>query len=160
MKIDVTVLPGLLLLTAELLTLAAVGYVVARAALRQTNDALALAQGLVIGLALWGLTVNFLLHLFPGLAGALAGWIVLLAIGVSVAWPRRNNLRIPPRTLAGFILVALRSSGSLWQAASCSLFRTKSPTPRWLPRSGPADGLRCGRGIQILTWPITTAWTS
>lgn len=104
MMIDLAVVPGLLLLAVELFTLAAVGLVVARGALRQTDDRLALAQGLVIGLALWGVTVNFALHLFPGPAGAIAGWIVLLAIGASLAWPRRSDLRIPPRTLAGFIL--------------------------------------------------------
>ena len=66
MTVDPAVVPGLLLLALELLALAAVGYVVARVALQQTDDWLALAQGLVIGLALWGLTVNFVLHLLPG----------------------------------------------------------------------------------------------
>ena len=102
MKVDPTVLPGFLLLTAELVTLAAVGYVIARAALRQTNDALALAQGLVIGPALWGLIVNFILHLLPGMSGALAGWIIVLAFGAGLAWRRRTDLRLPGRTLAGF----------------------------------------------------------
>ena len=60
MTVDVGVVPGLLLLAAEFLALAAVGFVVARVALRQTDDRLALAQGLVIGLALWGLIVNFI----------------------------------------------------------------------------------------------------
>ena len=102
MSVDPVVIPGLLLLAAELVALAAVGYVVARVALRQTNDLLALAQGLVIGLALWGLIVNFLLHLIPGMAGALAGWVVVVALGAGLAWRNRHALPIPPRTLAGF----------------------------------------------------------
>ena len=102
MTIDPSVIPGLLLLAAELLALAAVGFVVARVALRQDDDRLALASGLVIGPALWGLIVNFVLHLFPGLAGALAGWMVLLALGAGLAWRRRTDLRLPGRTLAGF----------------------------------------------------------
>ena len=102
MTVDLTVIPGLVLLAAELLALAAMGYVVARVALRQSDDRLALAQGLVIGPALWGLSINFLLHLFPGMAGALAGWVVVLGLGGGLAWRQRQALRIPPRTLAGF----------------------------------------------------------
>ena len=102
MTVDPSGIPGLLLLAAELLALAAVGYVVARVALRQTDDRLALAQGLVIGPALWGLVVNFLLHLFPGMAGALAGWIVVLALGAGLVWRTRQDLNVPRRTLAGF----------------------------------------------------------
>ncbi len=74
----------------------------ARVALRQTDDRLALAQGLVIGLALWGLIVNFVLHIFPGLAGALAGWIVVLGLGAGLAWRQRHDLSVAPRTIAGF----------------------------------------------------------
>ena len=113
MTVDPAVIPGLFLLAAELFALAAVGYVVARVALRQTNDLLALAQGLVIGLALWGLIVNFLLHLIPGMAGALAGWIVVLALGAGLAWRNRHALPIPPRTLAGF---GLASAAVFWIA--------------------------------------------
>ena len=102
MTVDAGVVPGLLLLAAEFLALAAVGFVVARVALRQTDDRLALAQGLVIGLALWGLIVNFVLHLLPGPAGALASWIIVLALGAGLAWRARHDLRIPARTLAGF----------------------------------------------------------
>ena len=89
MTVDAGVVPGLLLLAAEFLALAAVAFVVARVALRQTDDRLTLAQGLVIGLALWGLIVNFAMHLLPGLAGALAGfglaraatfWIALMIL--------------------------------------------------------------------------------
>ena len=75
MALDPTVLPGLLLLTLELAALAAVGFVVARVALRQTDDRLALAQGLVIGPALWGLIVNFVRTCSRGWpARSPAGW--------------------------------------------------------------------------------------
>ena len=107
MTVDPAVIPGLLLLALELLALAAVGYVVARVALRQSDDLLALAQGLVIGLALWGLIVNFVLHLLPGYAGALGSWVIVLVIGVGMAWRTRQVLRLPPRTLVGFAVTAL-----------------------------------------------------
>ena len=54
LTVDPAVLPGLLLLLAELAALAAVGYVVVRVALRQDDERMALAQGLVVGPALWG----------------------------------------------------------------------------------------------------------
>ena len=107
MTVDPTVIPGLLLLALELLALAAVGYVVARVALRQSNDLLALAQGMVIGPALWGLTVNFVMYLSPGLAGALATWVVVLALAALLAWRSPAVLRLPLRTVAGFAVVAL-----------------------------------------------------
>ena len=102
-----SVLPGLLLLTAQLLVLAAVGYVVARVALHQRSTPLALAQGLVIGPALWGLLANFVLHVIPGLAGALATWIVTIALAAALARHAPNTLRMSLRTLAGFSLATL-----------------------------------------------------
>lgn len=146
MKIDAEVLPGLLLLTAELATLAAFGYVVARAALRQTNAALALAQGLVIGPALWGLVVNFLLHPFPGMVGALAGWLVVLALGAVLAWRRRAHLRIPPRTLAGFSLAAV---AVFWIALAS---RQLLIIPDEVIHTSLAATIRAGG------WPPTLAW--
>ena len=113
MTVDPTVIPGLLLLAAEFLALAAVGYIVARVALRQSDDRLALAQGLVIGPALWGLIVNFVLHLLPGLAGALASWIIVLALGAGLAWRARQDLHVPARTLAGF---GLAGAAIFWVA--------------------------------------------
>lgn len=107
MIVDITVLPGLVLLALELLTLAAVGYVVARVALKQSDDRLALAQGLVIGPALWGLIVNFVLHLLPGLAGALAAWGVTLAVAGWLVWRAPTSLRMAPRTVIGFAAGAL-----------------------------------------------------
>ena len=107
MTVDMTVLPGLFLLALELLVLAAVGVVVARVALRQSNDLLALAQGMVIGPALWGLIVNFVLHLFPGLAGTLVTWVVTLTLAAVLAWRAPAKLRLAPRTVVGFVAAAL-----------------------------------------------------
>ena len=110
MTVDAAVVPGLLLLALELLALAGVGYVVARVALRQTDGRLALAQGLVIGPALWGLIVNFALHLFPGMVGALAGWVAVAALGTGLAWRAPSKLPLHPRTVAGFLAAALALS--------------------------------------------------
>ncbi|MCY3748830.1 MAG: hypothetical protein OXG64_05990 [Chloroflexi bacterium] len=107
MTIDAAVLPGLLLLAVELLALAAVGFVVVRVALRQADDCLALAHGLVVGPALWGLCVSLILYLLPGRTGALLGWAITLAIGAILIWRAPQVLRVPPRTLAGFIAVTL-----------------------------------------------------
>ncbi|MYE06038.1 MAG: hypothetical protein F4Y04_02260 [Chloroflexi bacterium] len=102
MTVDPTVLPGFALLLLEMLALAAVGYVVARVALRQSNDLMALAQGMVIGPALWGLTVNFVLHVLAGFAGAIVTWIVMLTLAAGLAWRSPALLRMPARTVAAF----------------------------------------------------------
>lgn len=107
MTIDPTVLPGFLLLAAELLALAIVGFVVVRVVLGQTDDRLALAQGLIVGLALWGLLANFLLHLLPGLAGAVATWIITLGLAAALARRAPAAIRLPFQSLAGFGLAAL-----------------------------------------------------
>jgi len=107
MTVDPGVVPGLLLLAAKLLTLAGVGYVMARVVLRQTDDGMALAQGLVIGPALWGLLVNFMLPVLPGRSGALAGWIVILVVGIGLACRTPRALRLSPRRCVGFAAAAL-----------------------------------------------------
>ena len=113
MTVDPTVIPGLLLLAAELIALAAVGYVVVRVVLRQRDDRAALAQGLVVGLALWGLLTNFVLYLVPGLAGAAIGWAVTLALGAGLVWRAPEAIRPRPRVAAGFVVAAL---ALLWLA--------------------------------------------
>lgn len=107
MTFDPSAIPGLLLLAAQWLVLAAVGYIIARVALRQSYAPLALAQGLVIGLALWGLLANVILRAVPGLAGAMATWGVTLALAAALVWRARAALRPPPRILAGFGLATL-----------------------------------------------------
>ena len=113
MTVDPAVVPGFLLLMAELGALAAVGFVVARVALRQTDDRLALAQGLVIGPALWGLIVNFAMYAVPGLAGALVGWAAMLVLGAGLAWRASAPIRPRGRVVAGFVVAAL---ALLWVA--------------------------------------------
>ena len=107
MIIDPAVLPGLLLLAAELAVLAAVGYIVVRVALRQEDELSALAQGFVVGPALWGIVVNFIMYAVPGLAGAAVGWGVTLLLAGGLAW--HAPARLPPsmRTLAGFASAVL-----------------------------------------------------
>ncbi len=107
MTVDPTVIPGLLLLGVELLALAALGYVVARVALRQSDDLMALAQAMVIGPAIWGLTANFAMHLARGLAGALAAWAIVGALAAVLAWRSPTLLRLPVRAAVGFSAAAL-----------------------------------------------------
>ena len=88
--------------------LAVVGFAVVRVALGQADDLLALAQGLVVGLALWGLVTSFVVSTWsPGLAGALVGWLVVLALGAGIAWRRRERLGVRPRVAAGFAVAVL-----------------------------------------------------
>ena len=107
MTVDSAVLPGLALFALEMLALAVVGFVVARVMLRQADDGMALAQGMVIGPALWGLVVSLVLHVVPGLMGALVGWSVVLLAGVGLAWRERSSLWIRPRIFAGLATAAL-----------------------------------------------------
>ena len=107
MTVDPPVLPGLLLLALELLALAAVGFIVARVALRQADDRMALAQGMVIGPAVWGLTVNFMLFVVPGRAGAIVGWVVVLALAFGLINRAPKTLLPRPRTVVGFVAATL-----------------------------------------------------
>ena len=107
MTLDLAVVPGLLVMALEFLVLAAAGFVVARVALRQRDDLVALAQGLAIGPALWGLTVNFVMRAFPGMTGALVGWVGIAAACTWLAWRAPSSVRASPRRVVGFGVVAL-----------------------------------------------------
>ena len=102
MRVDPTVIPGLLVLAAEFIALAAVGFVVARVALRQDDDRVALAQGLVVGIALWGVVVNFAQYALPGPGGAALGWSIVLTLGGVLAWRAPSQVLPRPRVAAGF----------------------------------------------------------
>ena len=126
MIVDPAIVPGLLLLAAKLAALAAVGYVVVRAALRQSDERMALAQGLVVGPALWGLTTNFVLYAVPGLAGAAVGWGITLVLGAALVWRAPHPIRPRPRVAAVFALSVL---ALLWLTlASRQLLESPDPT--------------------------------
>ena len=146
MTVDPAVIPGLLLLAAEFAALAAVGYVVVRVALRQTDDRMALAQGLVVGLALWGLITNFVLYAVPGLAGAAVGWVLTLILGTVLAWRARHSIWPRPRVAAGFAVAFL----VLFWLALASRQLLESPDP--MLHLGLAAWIRAGGFPPELPW--------
>ena len=107
MTVDPSVVPGLLFLLAELVALAAVGYVVVRVALGETDNRVALAQGLVVGPAIWGVVVNLVMYALPGMPGAVAGWIFVLALAAVLIWRAPKPVRPRLRTAAAFSVAAL-----------------------------------------------------
>ena len=146
MTVDAAVVPGLLLLALELLALACVGYLVARVALRQGDEGMALAQGLVIGPALWGLIVSFVLHLLPGMAGTLAGWIIVVALGAGLAWRAPQALRVPLRSIAGFGL------------AGAAIFWVALAGRQLLTIPDPEIHLELAAAIRAGAWPPSLPW--
>ena len=146
MTIDPTVIPGLLLLAVELLVLAAFGYIVTRVALRQSDDRLALAQGLVIGPALWGLLVNFLLHLLPGSTAISVGWIAVLTLSISLGWRHPKQISLPIRTAVGLAL-----AGSL-------IFSTSLAARQLWGITEPSTHLGLAARVQSGAWPLVFPW--
>ena len=150
MTVDSAVIPGLLFLAAELIALAAVGYVVVRVVLRQADDRVALAQGLVVGLALWGVIVNFVMYVVPGLAGAIVGWGVTLTLGAVLAWRAPRAIRPRPRVAAGFAVAVL----ALFWAALASRQLMLIPDPPI--HLGLAATIRAGGFPPELPWNVGT----
>ena len=140
------VILGLLLLAAEFAALAVVGFVVARVALRQDDDRVALAQGIVIGLALWGLITNFVLYAVPGLAGAAVGWGLMLILGTVLAWRAPHSIWPRPRVAAGFAVAFL----VLFWLALASRQLLESPDP--MLHLGLAAWIRAGGFPPELPW--------
>ena len=132
-----------------MLALATVGYVVARVALRVRNGPVALAQGMVIGPALWGLGVNFILRLIPGVAGAVVGWGLVVALAGALAWRgcAPSALRMPVRTVAAFAAAAL----ALFWIALASRQLLMNPDPIHLALAA---------SIQAGNWPPTLPWNA
>jgi len=144
--VDPTVVPGLLLLALEFVALAAIGYVVARVALQQSDDLAALAQGLVIGPALWGLAVNFVMYFVPGRAGALVAWMAVSALGVTLAYRAPSRLIPSPRTFVSFALAALII---FWGALAV---RQTLLIPDFQTHLGLAASIRAGGFPPVLPW--------
>ena len=133
------------MLALELLALGAFGFIVARVVLHQDDHLSALAQGLVIGPALWGLTINFVLHVVPGLAGTLLVWLTVLAVGVWLARRAPSELRLPVRTVAAFAAAVL----ALFWLALASRQLLMNPDPIHLALAA---------SIQAGNWPPTLPW--
>ena len=133
------------MLALELLVLGAFGFIVARVVLHQDDLLSALAQGLVIGPALWGLTINFVLHVVPGLAGTLLVWLTLVAVGAWLARRAPSELRLPVRTVAAFVAAAL----ALFWIALASRQLLTNPDPIHLALAA---------SIQAGNWPPTLPW--
>ena len=139
MTVDPSVVPELLFLLAELVALAAVGYVVVRTALRETDDRVALAQGLVVGPAIWGVIVNLVMYVIPGRAGAIAGWIFVLTLAGVLIWRAPESIRPRLRIAAGFAIAAL----ALVVLAHAARIRRRSDRVSGTHfEHGPPDGAR------------------
>ena len=146
MTIDPAVIPGLVVLAAEFAALAAVGYVIVRAVLRQDDQRMALAQGLVVGLALWGVITNFVMYVVPGLAGAAVGWGVVLVLGAVVVRRTSHPIRPSPRLLAGFVVAFL---ALFWVALATRQLLTVQD---WSIQLGLASTIRAGVFPPELPW--------
>ena len=146
MTVDPSVVPGLLFLLAEIVALGAVGYVIVRTALRESDDRVALAQGLVVGPAIWGVVVNLVMYALPGRAGAVAGWIFVLALAAVLIWRAPKPVRPKLRTAAGFALAAV---ALFWTALACRQMLTTPDAPIHI---GLAASLRAGAFPPELPW--------
>ena len=107
---------------------------------------MALAQGLVVGLALWGLITNFVLYAVPGLAGAAVGWGLTLILGTVLAWRARRAVWPRPRVAAGFAVAFL----VLFWLALASRQLLESPDP--MLHLGLAAWIRAGGFPPELPW--------
>jgi hypothetical protein len=146
MTVDPTVLPGLLVLALELLALAGVGFMVARLVLGQADDRMALAQGLLIGPAIWGLIANFVMFVVPGLAGGIVSWALTLTLGAGLAW-RAPSAPLPSlRIFAGFA------------AAALALYWVALASRQLLTIPDPEIHLELAAAIRAGNWPPVLPW--
>ena len=71
---------------AQLLILSAAGAGVIRSVWPNVAPNVARSAGLLAGPALFGAVTAFAMYLVPGTAGVAAGWAVVLAVAIGVAW--------------------------------------------------------------------------
>ena len=146
MSVDLVSVLSLVALGLQLLALAAIGYIVVRVALRQSDEPSALAQGLVIGPALWGLTTNYLLHLLPGSIGVVSGWLLLVAIGIALTWRTRETLS--PRLKHALPLAA----------AALAMFCVAFASRQQLGTADSPTHLALASSVRAGNWPLVLPW--
>ena len=105
--IDVGLLPGLLLFALELAAIAVFGYVVVRGLLGQAPGYLAAFQGLIVGLALWGLLLNAAFYVAPGAIGVVLAWSAAAVLAAVLIWKKRVQPRPALSTAAIFAAICL-----------------------------------------------------
>ncbi len=105
--VDVGLLPGLLLIALELAAIAILGYVVVRGLLGQAPGYLAASQGLIVGLALWGLLLNAAFYVAPGPIGVALAWLAAAVLTGLLIWKKRVEPRPGLSTGAIFSAICL-----------------------------------------------------
>ena len=105
--VDVGLLPGLLLFALELAAIAVFGYVVVRGLLGQARGYLAASQGLIAGLALWGLLLNAAFYVAPGAVGVVLAWLAAAALTGILIWKKRVEPRPTLSAAATFAAICL-----------------------------------------------------
>ena len=105
--IDVGLLPGLLLFALELAAIGVFGYVVVRGLLGQAPGYLAASQGLIAGLALWGLLLNAAFYVAPGAVGVVLAWLAAAVLTAILIWKKRVEPRPALSAAATFAAICL-----------------------------------------------------
>ena len=119
--VDVGLLPGLALFALQIAAIAIFGYVVVRGLLGQKPGPLAAAQGLIAGLAFWGLLVNAAFYVAPGAIGVVLAWSAAAMLTAVLIWKKRvepGPTRSAVATFAAIFLpvfwIALSARQLLW----------------------------------------------
>ncbi|MCY3800666.1 MAG: hypothetical protein OXG46_03725 [Chloroflexi bacterium] len=105
--VDVGLLPGLALFAVQVVAIAIFGYVIVRGLLGQQPGYLAAAQGLIAGLAFWGLLVNAAFYVAPGAIGVILAWSVAAMLTVVLIWKKRVEPRPTLSAAATFAAIFL-----------------------------------------------------
>ncbi|MCY4107624.1 MAG: hypothetical protein OXG11_01180 [Chloroflexi bacterium] len=147
MTVDPSVVPGLLFLLAELVALVGVGYVIVLVALRETDRRVALAQGLIVGPAIWGVVVNLVMFVLPGMAGAIAGWVFVLTLAAVLVW--RSSKSVRPRLRVTAVLALAILAALFWIALASRQMLWITDAPNHL---GVAASIRAGIFPPELSW--------
>ncbi len=103
--IEAGLLPGFSLLAVEIGAIAVLGYVVVRGLMGQAAGYLAAFQGLIVGLALWGVLMNAAFYVLPGVYGLILAWLVAAVLTATLIWKRRVEPRPTLSAAASFAAI-------------------------------------------------------